>query len=64
LVEGIQEKKGLELGHVNDATRKDDLTRFIADKLSTLKDEKQAKQERKLMKTKLFEQWLLNHPKV
>jgi hypothetical protein len=30
----------------------------------TLKDGKQVKHEGKLMKTKLFEQWLLNHPRV
>jgi len=54
LVQGIREKKGLKLGHVNDATRKDDLTRFIADKLSTLKDEKQAKTRKKIDENKII----------
>jgi hypothetical protein len=49
LVEGIWEKKGLELGHANDATKKHG---------------KQVKQEGKLMKIKLFGQWLLNCPRV
>ncbi len=64
MVEGIWEKKGLELGLVNDATKKNDLTRFRGDRSPTLKDGKQAKQEKNLMKIKLFEQWLLNHPRV
>jgi hypothetical protein len=64
LVERIWEKKGLELGLVNDVTKKYDLTRIRGDRLPTFKDGKQAKQERKLMKIKLFEQWLLNHPRV
>jgi hypothetical protein len=51
LVERIWEKKGLELGLVNDVTKKYDLTRIRGDGLPTLKDEKPAKQERKLMKS-------------
>jgi hypothetical protein len=54
LVEGIWEKKGLELDDVNDATKKDDMARFKGDRLPTLKDGKQPKQEEKLMKTKFF----------
>jgi hypothetical protein len=46
---------------VNDATIKDNLVGFKGCRLQTLKNGKQAKQERKLTRTKLFEQWLLNH---
>jgi hypothetical protein len=42
-LKAFEKKKGLELGHVNDATRKDDLARFRGDRLPTLKNEKQAK---------------------
>jgi hypothetical protein len=47
LVESIWEKKRLELGLVNDATKKNDLTRFKVDRSPILKDGKQVKQERK-----------------
>lgn len=50
--------------HVNDATRKDNLVGFRGYRLPTLKNGEQVKQEGKLMKTKLFEQWLLNHWRV
>ncbi len=47
---------------MKDATRRDNLARFKVGRLSTLKDEKQAKQVRELMRRDLFEQWLINHP--
>lgn len=49
---------------MNDTTRKDNLVGFRGDRLPILKDGEQAKQEGKLMRTKIFEQWLLDHPRV
>jgi hypothetical protein len=46
---------------VNDAIRKDNLVFFRGYRLPTMKNGEQAKQEGKLMRTKLFELWLLNH---
>ncbi len=48
---------------VNDVPKRDNFARFNIDRLSTLKDGKQAKQVGELMKRALFEQWLINHPK-
>ncbi len=42
-------------GHVNDATRKDNLVGCRGYRLPTLKNGESVKQERKLMRTKLFE---------
>jgi hypothetical protein len=49
---------------VNDTTRKDNLVGFRGDRLPTLKDGEHAKQEGESMRTKIFEQWLLDHAKV
>jgi hypothetical protein len=43
---------------------KNNLVRFRGDRLPTLKCGEQAKQEGELMRTKTFEQWLLDHPRV
>jgi hypothetical protein len=48
---------------VNDVPKRDNFARFNIDRLSTLRDGKQAKQVGELMKRALFEQWLINHPK-
>ncbi len=48
---------------MNDVPKMDNYTRFRIDRLSTLRDGKQAKQARELMKRALFKQWLINHPK-
>jgi hypothetical protein len=48
-------------GCVNDAERRNNLARYKVDRLPTLRDGKQAKQEGELMKNALFEQWLIDH---
>ncbi len=54
--------KILELCHVNDAARRDNLARFKVDRLPTLRNGKQAKKTRDLMNRVLFEQWLIDYP--
>ncbi len=56
--------KILKPNNVNDTTRKDNLVGFRGDRLPTLKDGEHAKQEGESMRTKIFEQWLLDHAKV
>jgi hypothetical protein len=51
-----------ELGHVNDATRRDNLVGFRVDGLPTLRVGEEIKQVGDLMKKALFEQWLIGHP--
>ncbi len=51
-----------KLSHVNDAARRDNLAGFRVDRLPTLRDGMQVKQEGELMKRALFEQWLIDHP--
>jgi hypothetical protein len=55
--------KIFEPGCVNDVPKRDNFARFRIDRLSTLRDGKQAKRVEELMKRALFEQWLINHPK-
>jgi hypothetical protein len=51
-----------KFGRGNDVARRDNLARFKVDRLPTLRDGKQAKQIRELMKKVLFEQWLIDYP--